>query len=164
MVLQDIKQLFAYNTWANNKIFEAVTLIPAEQYLQDMKSGHGGIHGTLTHIVAGQKMWLSRWVGKPDSKLLHGEDIASLAELQTLWHTVDAHLNALLEKMTDSHLHETQTVTSIKGEVFTHTFGQMMQHLVNHSSFHRGQVATMIRQLGIKPPATDLIAYYRLKI
>ena len=74
MTTQDIKQLFSYNTWANNRIFEVVSQLSPVQYFQDLKSSYGGVHGTLTHILGAHKIWLERWLGKTDLKLLKGED------------------------------------------------------------------------------------------
>jgi uncharacterized damage-inducible protein DinB len=163
MTLKDITELFEYNLWANNRLFEAAAQLPPEQYLQDYKSSHGGIHGTLTHIVAAQKIWVSRWKGAPEETLLQTKDVASLLDLISIWERVSSDTAGVLKSMTDERLQETITMTTTTGKQFTHTYQEMMQHLINHSSTHRGQVATMIRQLGIRPPTIDLIAYYRQK-
>ena len=72
MTLQEIKILHAFNSWADNRILDAAIAMPAEKVMQDMKSSHGSIHGTLVHLVAAEKMWLSRWVGKPDPRFISG--------------------------------------------------------------------------------------------
>jgi uncharacterized damage-inducible protein DinB len=161
MTHKEITDLFGYNLWANNRLFEAVAQLPTNQYLQDLKSSHGGIHGTLTHIVAAQKIWISRWKGTPEETLLHGKDVGSLLDLIALWEQVSSDTAEFLGSLTDDRLQEQMTITTTTGKQFIHTYQQMMQHLVNHSSTHRGQVSAMIRQLGSRPPAIDLIAYYR---
>jgi len=65
MTLQEIKAMTAYNSWATNKIFEAVEALPDEEAMRDMKSSHKSIHGTLTHLVGAEKMWLSRMSEHP---------------------------------------------------------------------------------------------------
>lgn len=161
MTANDINTLFTYNTWATNKLLEAASQIPEQQYLQDMKSSHGGIHDTFVHIVAAQKMWLSRWVGRPDASLVKAREYPAFTELKKLWEQVDKETLTFLNTLSDEKLQSSFSMTSMRGETFTHTFQQMMQHLVNHSSYHRGQIVTMIRQLGIKPPATDMIGFFR---
>jgi uncharacterized damage-inducible protein DinB len=52
-------------------------------------------------------------------------------------------------------------VTPTSGGEYVHSYRQMFRHVVNHSSYHRGQVVTMMRQAGVKPPSTDLILFYR---
>ena len=161
MTSKDVTELFDYNLWANNRLFEAAAQLPTEQYLQEHKFSHGGIHGTLTHIVAAQKLWISRWRGTPENTLLQGKDVVSLLDLISIWEQVSSDTAEFLKTMTDEKLQEMMTITTTAGKQFVNTYQQMLQHLVNHSSSHRGQVTAMIRQLGVKPPSTDMIAYYR---
>jgi uncharacterized damage-inducible protein DinB len=163
MKYKEIMELFDYNLWANNRLFEAAAQLPNDQYHQDLKAGHGGIHGTLTHIVGAQKVWLARWTGSQDTSLLHGKDVATLLDLISLWENVSSETAAFLSGMNDEKLQEIFVITTTAGKQFQHTFQQMLQHLVNHSSTHRGQVTAMMRQFGIQPPNVDLIAYYRQK-
>ncbi len=161
MTLNEIKLLHAFNSWADNRIFEGVAQLTPEQYQQDMKSSHGSIHGTLTHIVGAEKIWLSRWVGKPDATLLSPHDVESLHDVKEIWQRVGYETAKFLSAMTDRKLQETFTYTTTKGEQYTTIFWQAFQHLVDHSSYHRGQVITLMRQLGVKPPVTGMIAFFR---
>ena len=161
MTLSELKHLHAYNSWANNRIFDDVAMLPSDQYMRDMKSSHGGIHGTLTHIVGAEKIWLSRWVGTADATILKASDVSSLAELKALWEKVGYETAKWLGTMSDRKLQETFTMRTTKGDTYVHTYWQAFQHLVNHSSYHRGQIITMMRQLEAKPPSTDLILFYR---
>jgi uncharacterized damage-inducible protein DinB len=163
MNVKEITELFDYNLWANNRLFEAAAQLPTDQYLQDVKASHGGIHGTLTHMVGAQKLWLSRWQGTPEASLLRGTDIPSLLDLISLWEQVSSETAHFLASLNDEKLQQMMTITTTTGKQFHHTFQQMMQHLVNHSSVHRGQVSAMMRQFGVRPPQTDLITYYRQK-
>ncbi|MBI4535859.1 MAG: DinB family protein [Ignavibacteriae bacterium] len=160
MTLQEIKLLHAYNSWANNRIFDAASLLPTEQYMQDMKSSHGGIHGTLVHIVGAEKIWLERFLGAPQPFLTQNPP-PSLAELKTVWEKVGFDTAKWIGTMSDRELQETFTMKTQKGDTYTHVFWQAFQHLINHSSYHRGQIITMMRQHGVKPPSTDLILFYR---
>src|SRR5262245_60584968 len=85
MNAKEMTELYDYNLWANNRLFEAAAQLPTEQYLQDCKSSHGGIHGTLTHIVGAQKIWVSRWRGTPENSVLQGKELASLLDLIAIW-------------------------------------------------------------------------------
>ena len=161
MTLKEITLLHAYSSWASNRIFDAVAALPADQYMQDMKSSHGGIHGTLTHMVAAEKIWLSRWVGKPDARLMGTDAAPSLSDVKAVWEKVGYETALFLGTMTDKKLQETFPMTTSKGETFNHVYWQAIQHVVDHSSYHRGQIVTMMRQLGVKPPGTGLIGFYR---
>jgi uncharacterized damage-inducible protein DinB len=161
MTLQEAKHLHAFNAWADNRIFEAVAQIPADQYLIDLKTSHGGIHGTLVHLVGAQKIWLSRWLGSPDVKFLSAGDVPALSDLKAVWEKTGYETAKFLGSMTDKKLGDTITVTMSSGQTFTNTIAQTLQHLVDHSTYHRGQVVAMMRQLGIKPPATGMIGFFR---
>ncbi len=160
MTLQELKTLHAYNAWATNRIFDSLAAIPPEQYMQDMKSSHGGIHGTLVHTIGAEKVWLERFLGTPQPFLTQ-EGVKSLADLKTIWEKVGYDTAKWLGTMSDKRLQETFAMKTLKGDTFVHVFWQAFQHVVNHSSYHRGQIITMLRQLGQKPVSTDLILFYR---
>jgi uncharacterized damage-inducible protein DinB len=161
MTLQEIKILHAFNSWADNRILDATIAMPAEKVMQDMKSSHGSIHGTLVHLVAAEKMWLSRWVGKPDPGFISAADAPTVDAVKNIWIAVGFETAKFLSTMTDRKLQESFTMKTSKGETFTHLYWQAFQHMVDHSSYHRGQVVTMMRQQGITPPVTGLINFYR---
>lgn len=157
---EQIQRLFAYDDWANDLVFEAAGRLSNEQLNQDMKTSHGGVLGTLVHIVAAEEIWLSRWTGRPSPAPLSVGDLPSLSALAHRWSAVQKERNAFVASFTDEKLDETLRVSMRAGE-FVHRYWEMFQHLVNHSSYHRGQIATMLRQLGVAPPPTDLIKFYR---
>lgn len=161
MKINEIMELFDYNLWANNRLFEAAAQLPTDQYLKDVKASHAGIHGTLAHIVGAQKLWVSRWLSSPDKTLMRGADVSTLLELISIWEKVSSDTAKFLAGLNDEKLQETLLVTTTSGQQYTHTFQQMLQHLVSHSTGHRGQVVAMMRQCGITPPNIDLISYYR---
>ncbi|MER3523267.1 MAG: damage-inducible protein DinB [Ignavibacteria bacterium] len=160
MTLQEIKTLHAYNAWANNRIFDTVALLPLEHYKQEMKSSHGSIHDTLTHIVGAEKVWLERFLGNPQP-FLKAENFATAAELRAIWKQVGHDTAQWIATMTDKKLQDVFEMQTLKGDAYRHVYWQAFQHVVNHSSYHRGQIVTMLRQLGAQPVSTDLIVFYR---
>jgi len=160
MTLQEIKLLHAFNAWADNRIFDALAQLPEEQYRRDLKSSHGSIHGTVAHMVAAQKIWLDRWTGTPAATLTPAAGLANLEAVKALWQKVGLGLAQLLGTMSDKKLTETFTMVR-EGKTFNQVYWQAMVHVVDHSSYHRGQIVTMLRQLGVKPPSTGMIMFYR---
>jgi uncharacterized damage-inducible protein DinB len=161
MTLQEIKLLFAYDNWANERIFEAVSALSEADYTRDLKSSHGGVQGTLTHIVATDKIWLSRWVGNPEMQLMAVSEAPTLADLKDVWEDVARRTAKFLGALNDKKVLETFSWTSPKGDCLTHVYAHAFQHVVNHSTYHRGQITSFLRQLGAKPAGTDLITFYR---
>jgi uncharacterized damage-inducible protein DinB len=160
MTLQEVTQLVAFNQWADARFFGALSQLSAEQYGRDLQSSHGGIHGTLMHIVGVEKGWLRRWLRQPETAAPLLSHMHSLAELRAYWEGVCAEMNQFLAALDDRKLQETLQTTTLAG-TFTAPYWQMIQHVVDHSSYHRGQIVTMLRQLGVTPPSTGLIRFYR---
>lgn len=161
MTLDEVRQLFAYNAWANRKIFDAAAALATELTTRDLKSSHGGIHGTLAHIVWAEQLWLHRWLQRPNPAVPQGRDLPDLAAVRTRWEEVEAERATFLQGMTEAGLSETRPVKPSSGGAFDHSFAQMFRHAIDHSTYHRGQVVTMLRQVGAVPPNTGLIVFYR---
>jgi uncharacterized damage-inducible protein DinB len=161
MTLQEIKMLNAYNAWATNKIFEALEALTPEETSRDLKSSHKSIHGTLTHLTGAEKMWLSRLTGTPDKAMVTPAELPSVADIKALWEQTGFAAAKFLGSMTDRKLQETFTMSTSTGEKFTHTYAQALQHVVDHSTYHRGQVITLMRQMGHTPPNTGMIRFFR---
>ena len=159
--MNEFFELFAYNAWANRIIFDAVAPLPEAQYLRDLKSSFGGIHGTLAHIVWAEQLWLHRWLGKPNPAVAQGADLRTLTDVRSRWEQVERERTAFVADLNDARLSETRVVKPSTGGEYVHSFRQMFRHFINHSSYHRGQIVTFLRQLGATPPSTDLILYYR---
>jgi uncharacterized damage-inducible protein DinB len=161
MTAQEIRTLHAFNSWASNRTFDALALIPDADIMKDMKSGLGSIHGTILHMVGAEKIWLSRWIGKPDARLIASADAPTLAAVRRVWGETGFAMAKFLGTMTDAKLKDTFTMTTAAGATFAHSYAQAIQHVVDHSTYHRGQIALLLRQLGHTPPGTGLIAFYR---
>ena len=161
MNVAGVKELFDYNRWANRRIFEALGALLPDQYFQDLKSSFGSIHGTLSHIVWAEQLWLHRWLGKPAPAVPQGKDLAGLPDARARWNAIDGERTAFLDGFTDQRLADTVTIQPTSGGAYSHSYKEMFLHTVDHSSYHRGQIVTMLRQLGVKPPSTGLIGFYR---
>jgi uncharacterized damage-inducible protein DinB len=161
MTLQEAKLLHAFNSWATERIFRVVGTLTPGQVNRDFKSSHGSIYGTLLHLVGAEKIWLSRWVGKPDASILAASAVPTVESLKTVWEKVGFETAQWLGTMTDKRLQDSFTMTTTTGETYRHIFGQAFQHVVDHGTYHRGQIVTLLRQTGVTPPGTGMIAFYR---
>ena len=162
MTLQNIQTLFDFNYWAKAKMLGAVETLPTESLYQDLKTSFGGIHGTLVHILGAEDIWLQRFRGVQGPKFLKVADVPKYFDVKNKWEEVEQSMLSYVRALTEEQLAQSFSYTNIKGELFTNIRWQALQHLVNHGSYHRGQITSMIRQLGGTPVSTDMIAYYRL--
>jgi uncharacterized damage-inducible protein DinB len=163
MTLDDVRILFEFNYWAKARLMSVLESLNDEQFRKDLGSSHGGIHGTLVHMVGAENIWLSRWTDQTVLKLLDQKDYPTLADVRKKWDEVERGMREFISSLTEENISAVVTYKTIEGKQFSYPLWQIMQHVVNHSSYHRGQIVTMLRQQGIKPVGTDLIAYYRSK-
>ncbi len=164
MHLQDIHNLYEYNYWAHHRLFDIVETVPHDQYMKDLGSSHGGLHGTLVHTMGAEEIWLKRWKGESPSSFYSAQDFPTFEALSNRWEMVEMEMMGFCHMLkTDADINKTISYKDLKGNAYAQQLWQLMQHLVNHSTYHRGQIVTMLRQVGAKPVATDLVAFYRQK-
>src|SRR5262245_27196743 len=159
MNLKDICRLFDYTEYANRLALDAAEKLAEEQLRYDFKISHGSIHGTLVHMAGAEWIWLERWKGVSHWGIWTADDFAGIQELRARWREIENDRRQLLESLTEERLHQDLSYKNLKGEPFTLPLAEQMQHVVNHGTLHRGQVVGMVRQLGVQPPAVDLLYY-----
>ena len=163
MTLQEILALFEYDKWAMDRTVESVSSVSEGKYLQDLKSSHGGIHGTLVHVYGANMIWFQRWTGGSPSVSATVATIPNLVSLKSHWDEYQTDLGIYLQNLSEEKLIASLSYKDLKGNQHSEPLFQQMQHLINHSSYHRGQVVTMLRQIESKPIGTDLITFYRTR-
>jgi uncharacterized damage-inducible protein DinB len=162
MTRDEALQLFAYDAWANGEVFAAAEQLSQVQLTATIASSFSSIRSTLGHIVGAEWVWLRRWLGENPSAAPPWVEQASLSELKAQLSTIEEERARYLEAVTDVGLEQVVAYRSLKGEPDSQRLSGQLRHVVNHSSYHRGQVATQLRHLGVTPPSTDLIRFLRL--
>ena len=150
-----------YSAWASRRLLEAAAGLTPEQLTRDFNTSDRSIIGTLAHIFAADRVWIGRIHGNPPAKFLDRETELNLDFLTTAWPKVyDEWRDWATEQTTDS-MAAVLTYRDLKGNEFHQPLWQLVLHVVNHATHHRGQVAGFLRSMSIAPPPLDLIAYYR---
>jgi uncharacterized damage-inducible protein DinB len=162
---EDARILVEYHYWARDRLLQAVEPLTPEQYTRPLGSSFTSVRDTLVHIYSGEWIWLLRWQGESPTTLLQPEAYPDLATLRAAWDDHRAKLVAFVARLDDRTLHEAIAYRTIDGQPWQQPLWHMLQHVVNHATYHRGQVTTMLRQLGAAAPKSqDLIAFYRLRM
>ena len=169
MNLSDIQQLLTYTEWANDLAMDAAAKLPEESLLRDFGISHKSIFGTLVHMAGAEWIWLERWKGYSPSKAeawsrWSTKACGNLAALKAHWTELVNQRRQYVSQLDDSRLTDELSFKLLSGDPSSMILVHQMQHVVNHATMHRGQVVGMIRQLGLEPPATDLIFYLRREI
>ena len=163
MTLTDIHLLYEYNYWAKARMLGAVDLLSEELLYNDLRTSFGTLHGTLVHICAAEDVWLQRLTGTANPKFLKVADLPDYSAVKAKWQEVEKGMLTYVHSLTEEQLLQTFTFLNVKGEPVSNVLWHALQHLVNHGTYHRGQITSMIRQLGGTPVNTDLIGFYRQK-
>ncbi len=161
MDLGTIQALFAYNEWANRRTIEGCESLDIEQLLEPLGGSFGSVRNTLAHIMDVEWLYLERWQGRSPTGLPKVENYPDLVQIDERWKTIDEAMREYVRALSHADLVRVLEFRNIAGNVFRDPLWQTMQHMVNHSTYHRGQVTTLLRQLGGKPRSTDMIAFYR---
>jgi uncharacterized damage-inducible protein DinB len=156
---QHAKTLAAYNLWMNDRIYAASATLSDEQRKRDAGAFFKSIHGTLNHILLGDRVWLGRFTGVAFSfKSLDQELYADFAELRAQRRRTDEEIIAWVDSVSDSQFEgQMSYMSTVNPQLRTYPFWLVVTHWFNHQTHHRGQVTTLLMQNGVDPGVTDLI-------
>lgn len=159
--IDELRELFAYNRWANLRLLDAAAALDDDALARDLGSSFPSVLATFAHIADADWIWLQRWHGVSPGAAPEAWDRSSLDGVRRHWDDVEAGRHAYLAGLDDAALESTIDYRNIAGRAYTSRVDEMLRHVINHSTYHRGQVVTMLRQLGATVQPTDLIAFYR---
>ena len=159
-----IRGLYAYHRWANRRLFDAAAA------LGEAAAGREGgkqfsfptVRRMFAHLYGADWIWLMRWKGTSPTKLPGGE-IESLAALREKWDAVEKEQQAFIESLAPADLGRIVDYKNLEGKPFRLPLGPLLQHVANHATHHRSEVATMLTMISGSPPSTDLVTYHLVK-
>ena len=162
MTCEDLCLLVDYNYWARDRLLEAVAALTPEQFTRPMGNSFDSIRDTIAHICDAESIWLKRWRGEQPPGFQKPERMADFAAAREEWAGLERRMLKVLETLGPEDVERRIEYKDFRGAARSDVFCHMLQHVVNHGSYHRGQVTTMLRQLGATPPRyMDLIVYLR---
>jgi uncharacterized damage-inducible protein DinB len=162
MTKDDIQLLYEYDRWANNRVLQVVSALSVEQFTRDLGGSFGSVRDTLIHIIGGEWIWLQYWKEPPQDSafladlrarrdvLFNPNAFPDLVAVQLKWTEVEREQIEFVHHLTNELLHQMLPFRTTQV-----TLAHLMQHVANHSTYHRGQIALMMRQLDVAPQATD---------
>jgi uncharacterized damage-inducible protein DinB len=159
MTVKDLERLYDYGYWANRKFVAVVSSLPPEQFTQTVAGSYGSVRNTMVHILSAEWGWLDRCGGHKRGPALKADDYPNVETLVETWGQVEGWMRAFLAALRDEELDCAVEFKNPGGETRSMALGELMQHAANHGVHHRGQVALLLRMLGLEPGNVDMLIY-----
>jgi uncharacterized damage-inducible protein DinB len=155
-VNDDFVALYAYNRWADRRVLEACRKLTAEQYATELAPGWSSVRSSIVHIATVTEAWLRGVAGEAVETFPAEEDLPAVDDAERLLNRADQIFNGVLPTLTPEQLATPRTFRG-RGRTAILPPWAVLRHVVNHSTYHRGQVASKLKRFGVEPPATDFI-------
>jgi uncharacterized damage-inducible protein DinB len=155
----EILEQLAYNRWANHTMLESLEQLTPERFTRHLGSSFPSIHATVVHILSSEWLWAQRFGGTSPQRRLDPAEYPDLGSIRRLWREVETAHAAFATGLTEAALDETFAYVNPTGERWEYRLWQVFAQLVGHSAYHRGQVTTMLRQVGGRPEETDVLTF-----
>jgi uncharacterized damage-inducible protein DinB len=163
MELELIRGIWDYHWWGNRKLFDETATLGEETARKELGQhwSFPTLRGMLAHIYGADRIWLARWKGESPTKLYGDADFVSLADLRTSWNALEAEQRAFVSSLGTADLKRTLDYKATDGKPFAQPLWQLLQHVVNHATHHRSEIAAMVTMTKGSPPLTDMVLFYR---
>jgi len=156
-----VRGLYDYHRWANRRLFDVAAGLGDAAGLRDMGKhwSFPTLKGMFAHIYGADSIWLSRWKGTSPTRIPGNADFESLADLRATWDALETEQRSFVEGLGDADLARPVTYKNTEGASFTAPLGPLLQHVANHATHHRSEIATMITLISGSPPDTGIATY-----
>jgi uncharacterized damage-inducible protein DinB len=155
-----IRGLYGYHRWANRRLFDVAAGL-GDAVTRDMGKQWSvpTVKGMFAHLYGADFVWLERWKGGTPSRLPGDADFPSLTDLRTRWDAFEIEQRAFVDALADADLSRPVSYRNTEGTQFSVSLGPLLQHVVNHATHHRSEIATMITLISGSPPDTGINTY-----
>ncbi len=159
--LETFREIYDFNYWARDRQFQACAALTSEQFLRPMGNSFSSVRDTLAHLLAVEWVWLERWRGRSpnreEAEAFGAGNFPTLDSLRDAWAPIEKEVRGFLRTCPEENLSLPLTYTNMQGQVWTYALWRVLYHVANHQTYHRGQITTLLRQLGAVPAGTDYL-------
>ena len=156
-----LQRLLDYTVWANHRVMRACATLEGDDFRRELGGSFGTIRGTLAHVMGSEWIWLERWKGVSPERLPDEAAFENIVALRDRWTVIEEHRRAWLQALPEADTAGIIRYRSLQGVAYEAPLWQLVQHVANHSTYHRGQVIAMLKQAGARVVSTDLVLYDR---
>jgi uncharacterized damage-inducible protein DinB len=155
----DLSSLHAFNRWADGRVLDAARKLTPEQYVQEPAPGWTSVRATLVHVAGATDIWARRLQGETPAARATEADVPTIDDVVRLFARGHDTFDRLIAALTPEQLESVWSYRNFEGKDLRLPLWAVYRHVVNHASYHRGQVASKLGRLGVTPPSTDLVVW-----
>jgi uncharacterized damage-inducible protein DinB len=161
---EDLGRLLEYTVWANHRVMRVAATLATDDFKRDLGSSHGGVRGTLAHMMGAEWIWLERFKGVSPTRGIDESEFPDIVALRDRWTLIEEHRADWFRSLRPSECAAPVSFRTLAGVPYDTPLWQLLQHMANHASYHRGQVITLLRQLGARVASTDMLFWDRERV
>ena len=158
----DVTRMMTFHHWATGKAFDAVAGLSPEELDRKWGGSFGTARALLKHIVGADQLWIERLNGNSPKSMPEFPGSYAGQQFRDEWRKLEARERSFMDALTPAQLAKDLTYTNLKGETFSRPLPDILYHLVNHGTYHRGQITHLLRDLGKDAPGTDYVLFLTL--
>jgi len=155
--LMTLHELFDHSYWARDRQLAACAALDGADFARPMGNSFPSVRETLAHLVWAEWLWLGRWEGRSPRAMSLEAELPTLDAVVERWRAVERDVRRYLSEAAEEALPLPLTYVNSRGETWTYPLWRTMMHLLIHQASHRGQITTMLRQLGVSAPTVDFL-------
>ncbi len=155
----DLPSLYAFNRWADSRVIHALRALDEEEYARELGGGWPSVRAAFVHVAGATWAWSERIAGRDRTVLHTPEQLPRLDDAVALLEEAHGRLDVLVAAATPERLDSVFAWKNLAGAERKARFWVILRHVVNHETYHRGQISAMVKRLGKKPIATDLVLW-----
>lgn len=152
-----VRDLYDYHRWANRKLYDFAAGLGEATCAREVgpQFSYPRVTRMFAHLYGADWVWLSRWKGTSPTAV-PGDELTTLAVVRAKWDALEAEQQAFVDGLGDADLARTVHFKNTEGKALHAPLGQLLQHVANHATHHRSEIATMVTMLSGSPPDTGL--------
>lgn len=160
-MIEELRSLYDFNRWANVHFLDALDELSDEEFERELGGSFPSVASTLLHLLGAEWVWLARWKGSSPTSFPDATGLGSVAAVRGRWDRLWQEQREYLDTLDEEAVLAELPYVRMDGSRHVQPLHEQLRHVVNHGTYHRGQLAMMLRMLGRVPPTTDLARWYR---
>jgi len=154
-----LQQLYDYTYWANRRYLAVAESLTEKQLRGRQGNSWGNIYSVLLHMLSSETVWLRRWQGDFPRAHLDPNDYPTLNAVREKWIQVEREMRSFMDRQTQESLLQEISYVNFAGKTFHVQLWEMLAHIPNHETHHRGELASMFALMKIPHPEEEFIQY-----